>query len=411
VDVRGIEDYPLPFQPHVPQPAEESASPAPAMPPLPAPPRTEDPAPERRPPAPVEAAAPPAPAREVSPPVREERSVEPPPAPPSRPSPPPVESRRPLTEGDDAVRVRPAEPAGMVEPPPSRPAEDTVPPYRSRPAEAPEPHRARPAVERRRPERRRHVELAEVTAQLAPLVGPLEIGQRYQAGVTLVTAAASSVDPEAATATAVPYIPFLADPRLPQPVSQATVRAGSGSLVLTPLGPLERGGTVLLTAVPPGAPLAMVERASLRAVDDQDAPDETSPAVRSADGAGDPDLRMAAVPPHVRAVADSLRAFGQVTPAVLRDHAGTLLMYLFLSPDVDARLIAGFARDLRRNFTGAPLGAVSSVIARVGVYRVVVWELDAGRSCASVLVACGPVDRPGLARIELERAALRLAAL
>jgi len=227
----------------------------------------------------------------------------------------------------------------------------------------------------------------------------------------VVAAAAPGVELDAATAAVGPILPYLVDPRLPHGITQATLRATLGSLVLTRLGVPERGGTVLVSAVAPGAPLAMVERAALRAVGGQDHPDDLGPAPRPGERRVDGDLRAATVPAHVRAVAESLRAFGRVTPAVLRDHAGTLLMYLFLSPEIDARLMAGYARDLRRHFGGGPLGSVSSFIARVGTQRLVVWELDAGRSCASVLVAFGAVDRPGLARIELERAALRLAAL
>jgi hypothetical protein len=257
----------------------------------------------------------------------------------------------------------------------------------------------------------RRLAISEVVGHLSPVLGSVDVDERHVAGLSVVVAAGPGVELEAAIGTAGPILPALADPRLPYGITQATLRATLGSLVVTPLGALERGGSVLVSGVAPGAPLAMVERAALRAVGGLENGEDPGVASRASQRMVDADLRAAAVPANVRAVAESLRAFGRVTPAVLRDHAGTLLMYLFLPPDVDARLMAGYARDLRRHFGGGPLGTVSSFIARVGTQRLVVWELDAGRSCASVLVAFGAVDRPGLARIELERAALRLAAL
>jgi hypothetical protein len=408
-DIRGIEDFPLPFQPHVPTMGEEAS--------------------EGNPPVEAEALAPTLTTPSATPPAAEVRleveNV-------SEPIPEPVMGlRAPAPESDIAPSVlqgEPIEPASSFdvrgpasEPPllsgnPEQPVSER---YRveSAPTSASDRFVSSSYVERipiREPVERAHAKpfnVAEVSAQLTPLLGAVEVDQRHQSGLTLVTVVAPGVDGEAAIATAAPMLSFVADPRLPATMSQATIRATTGSLVLTPVGHGDRRGTVLVAAVAPGAPLAMVERALLRVVGEDEHHDAVPAEVRGVGRFVDSDLRAAAVPQNVRAVAESLRAFGRVTPAMLRDPAGTLLMYLFLPQDVDPRLMAGFARDLRRHFEAAPLGAVSSIIARVGAHRLVVWELDAGRSCASILVAYGPVDRPGLARIELERAALRLAAL
>jgi hypothetical protein len=490
-DVRRLEDFPLPFQPHVPTadeaPAPEGAAPETAAPDATPPgfeptaqhaaaPLASDPAPmtpdpvaagrnspprpappaiaPESPPAPVSsafpvvAAAPSEPA--VSGHVVAEKPATPEWAPPrqvpaepvtrDRAVPDRVPQARAAAEASAPEQIAPERPAPvrsaaersvlerivaeramgerarpeLVEPP-TYIEEQSLDRYEpERPVDrAPEPERMAPARSFRVDTPRaapRRVDVAEVATHLTPVLGPIDVDQRYLSGVTLTTAVGAGVDGEAAVATAGPILPLLADPRLPWAINQATVRANTGSLILTPVGPLERGGNVLLAAVTPGGPLAMVERASLRIAGVQESEDP-APAMPSSERLIDPDLRAAAIPANVRAVAESLRAFGRVTPAVLRDHAGTLLMYLFLPPDADPRVIAGFARDLRRHCEGSPLGSVASVIARVGLHRLVVWELDAGRSCASVLVAFGPVDRPGLARIELERAALRLAAL
>jgi hypothetical protein len=431
-DVRGIEDFPLPFQPHVPPTTAESDDGVSSQPnPVPLPPvevraahvagepvRTHDvvepPAvpvaasdavvsdvipPSVAPVAAPERTARPAEAEPDVPPhhhVRMEREVPPGPRPDREPR---VEREHRPERENHSEREAWTE----REPWPERPSRaDVTPPAAEDLSPRSRPVNAAPT---------RRLSVAEVVAHLSPVLGSVDVDERYVAGLSVVVAAGPGIDVEAATATVGPILPSLADPRLPCGIVQATLRATLGSLVLTPLGIPERGSTVLVSAVAPGAPLAMVERAALRAVGGQEHAEDTSPAPRPGERMVDGDLRAAAVPANVRAVAESLRAFGRVTPAVLRDHAGTLLMYLFLPPDVDARLMAGYARDLRRHFGGGPLGTVSSFIARVGTQRLVVWELEAGRSCASVLVAFGAVDRPGLARIELERAALRLAAL
>jgi len=117
------------------------------------------------------------------------------------------------------------------------------------------------------------------------------------------------------------------------------------------------------------------------------------------------------VPPSVRELAGSLTAFGPVAPTVLRDPAGALRACLFLPRTLEALPLARFARDLYAALEGSELGEVSSVTLRVGAQRVVLRAMDGASGEATMLVGAGPVDRPGLARIELDRAATRLGAL
>jgi predicted regulator of Ras-like GTPase activity (Roadblock/LC7/MglB family) len=84
---------------------------------------------------------------------------------------------------------------------------------------------------------------------------------------------------------------------------------------------------------------------------------------------------------------------------------------MFLAPGLAARPLAQYARALREAMRGSALGPLESFILRMGEDRLVVREVDAGRGAAALLVAGGgPVDRLGLARLELERAVTRLGA-
>ena len=123
------------------------------------------------------------------------------------------------------------------------------------------------------------------------------------------------------------------------------------------------------------------------------------------------ELRAATVPATVREVAGSLTAFGAVTPTLLRDHAGTLSACLFLPRSLDALPLAGFARDLHLALAGAEIGPVTSLTLKLGAHRLVLRALNGASGHVTMLMGVGPVDRPGLARIELDRAASRLGPL
>jgi hypothetical protein len=94
---------------------------------------------------------------------------------------------------------------------------------------------------------------------------------------------------------------------------------------------------------------------------------------------------------------------------VVRDEGTGTVLYLFRPPASAALPLASFARDVHAELANAELGAPVSLTFRLGPRRLVIQTLESGAGRTTLLVAGGPVDRPGLARVELERAARRLA--
>ena len=329
-DLRQLEDFPLPFQPHVPPPSE---SPTEAT-------RTPDPA-------------------EAAP-------------------------------SDVAVRVEAeappeAEPVGV-------PADDGVPPPEvAQETEAPA-------------DRAGHGEPSLWPGALESLPGAWQLRTHHLDGLRVVTLTGPDVAPAEAARLTADLADLLDDPRLPSPVQQLTVRGSGGTLVLTPIEAISAGGPILAATAEPHAALAQLERAALRL-----ARGSVNGASRAAPvEAGD--LVDVPVPPALRDVAKRLRAFGTLTAAVLQDGSG-LALYLLLAPGTAARPIAGWARDLRAAVEGGLLGSLESAAVRLGEDRLLLRAVAAGRGAAALLVAGGaPVDRLGLARLELERAATRLGA-
>jgi len=266
----------------------------------------------------------------------------------------------------------------------------------------PEPH----------PEPARSDQARRIAALLTPLLNGLEIGQRDGAGTTVVTVIAPTLSEDSVVRTAMRIVPFLSDARLPEPVTQATVTAAGTTIVLTPFGSRETGGALLVTGVASRAGLAWLERLSRAAAREAqieaDNGKHTGPENDS--GAG-PELRAAIVPPGVRELADSLTAFGTVVPTLLRDRAGALSACLFLPTSLDAVPLARFARDLHAALEGTEIGRIASVVLKLGSHRVVLRAMDGVSGTVTMLVGGGRIDRPGLARIELDRAATRLGAL
>ena len=363
VDVYGIEEFPPPFQPHVPPSSENAVADAGV-------------------PAELEA-----PALAEPEPVSASEQVE-------APEPPPE-------------LEAPAEPESLAEP--EAPAELELP-VESESSMDQEPVAPEPA-----PgglvDRGRTAEARRIATLLAPLMNGLEIGECDGAGMTLVTVVAPAVSEDSVVRTAVRVASFLTDARLPSPVTQATLTGAEATVVLTPFGSLDDGGTLLVTAMASRASLAWLERLSRTAAGEARAGSGNG---KHAGTSGDPlretELRITTVPPSVRELAGSLTAFGPVAPTVLRDTAGALSACLFLPSSLEALPLAEFARDLYGVLEEAEIGAVASVIVKMGAHRLVVRAVD-GVSGRAMLVGGGPIDRPGLARIELDRAATRLGAL
>ena len=250
-----------------------------------------------------------------------------------------------------------------------------------------------------------------IATLLAPLLNGLEIGQRDGAGTTLVTVVAPAISEDSVVRTAARLVGFLADARLPEPVTQATLTAAGATIVLTPFESPD-AGAMLLTAVVSRASLAWLERLCRIAAREVQlgAGNGKHNGPRSEAGAG-LELRAANVPAAVRDLAGSLTAFGPVSPTLLRDHAGALSACLFLPSSLDALPLARFARDLHLALEGAEVGPVTSVILKLGAHRLVLRAMDGASGSVTMLVGVGRIDRPGLARIELDRAATRLDAL
>ncbi len=404
VDVRGIEDFPPPFQPHVPPPSEERpAAPVAEMARSLTIERfdvTRAPEPEPEPRLAVE------PAVSVEPAVEREAALErePDAEPEPEPEPEPVMSDTIVAAEREVVVENEVE----EEPEPERvrfaaATEREVVPVAE---QEPEPPRvSAPFIERRR-----RAEPSRVAALLKPILSALEVQEQRVGRLTVLSVASPELAADAVVESAAMLAPLLDDRRLPAPASQATVRGAQGAIVLTPLGVLAESAPLLAVAVAPGAPLAYLERVALRAVEAGALNGRRSSSMNGYGDGGD-DLRDTTVPSHVRTLGESFRAFGKVVPTVLQDRSSSLICYMFLAPGLAARPLAQYARALREAMRGSALGPLESFILRMGEDRLVVREVDAGRGAAALLVAGGgPVDRLGLARLELERAVTRLGA-
>ena len=313
---------------------------------------------------------------------------------------------------DEVVPQVPAEILERVSPPADLDdIEDLLPPPavdapEAPPRPAPEPSMTAPAPHALTGEARR------VAAMLAPLMSGLEVGERRDAGTTLVTVVAPPLREESIVRAALRVRPFLADPRLSAPAAQATLVGREATIVLTPFGSSDVDGALLVAAVASRSSLAWLERLSRSAVGDARTTERSEThSGRNGRTARKPGLHVARVPSPVRELADSLTAFGPVAPTVLRDGEGSLSACLFLPPSVEAVPLAELARDLYAALDGAEIGPVTSVTLRLGEHRIVLRTITGTSVPPTMLVGGGPIDRPGLARIELERAAERLGAL
>jgi hypothetical protein len=287
-------------------------------------------------------------------------------------------------------------PSEEREPDPVEPAPVVLGDQESVPA-APEPPAADAVVQAEAPEP------AELSGALS-LAGARQLRVHPLGRWRIITLTGPDIAPEQVARQAADLADLLDDPRLPALASQLTVRSPRGTLVVTPIDAPSAGGPILAATAEPATALAQLERAALRM-------SRVGPLERRPPAPDMPaDLLESPVSPAVREAAGRLRAFGPLTPAVLHDGGG-LTLYLFLAPGTPARPIAGWARDLRAAVGGGWLGSLESAVVRLGEDRLLVREVEAGRGAAALLVVGGaPVSRPGLARLEMERAVARLGA-
>jgi len=256
-------------------------------------------------------------------------------------------------------------------------------------------------------DRDRTAEARRLATLLVPLMNGLRIGERYGAGTPLVTVVASTLSEDAVVGTAVRVAPFLTDARLSEPVTQATLTGLEAAIVLTPFGSPDTGA-LLVTAIASRASLAWLERLSRSAAG---GPRIVQNGAHTLEGHREETaLRVTVVPSSVRELAGSLTAFGPVAPTVVRDAGGSFRVCLFLPGSLEALPLAQFARDLCGALEKAEIGRVASVILRLGTHRLILRSVESASGHATILVGGGPVARPGLARIELDRAATRLGA-
>jgi hypothetical protein len=239
---------------------------------------------------------------------------------------------------------------------------------------------------------------------MATLRAPLEVAVREEADLTIFTVLPPGLSADAVAATARRVASCLsAEP----PVLQATLRSPGMALVLTPSWGVSAGRTLIAAALPSGEAVALLELLALRAASAPFRP-EASGSASNAATAG-PDLRTAAVPPHARAVAESLRSFGPLTPTVLRDGGAARFIYLFLPPEQESRTLGELASRLQGTLVDAELGPVVSIVLRLSGQRAVLRALSGSRG--GLLVVAGAGERLGRARIEVEQAASRLTAV
>lgn len=425
LDVAALEEFPPPFQPYLPTPtsldpnapspvANEAPGPlAPAVEPPPIAAEAAAPAPAYEPQ--LLAYEPEPPAYEPQPLAYETQPLAYESEPPAYEPQPPAYEPQPLAYESQPLAPEPSpaelEPESAVpglelpDPEPAPSAWEMEPQAFEPPLPAPELTPPAPALPPS-DDFSRASDARRMAALLGPLLSPVTVDRCERPGATFLTLAPPALAGPMVADVAARLLPFLTDARLPEPALQATVRGTAMTVVITPLAGAPN--SALAAATTAGASLALLERLCLRAAAVPVAHGRPSTSVPASASGGE--FQETAPEPTVRAVAESLQAFGPVTPTVLRDPDGALVVYLFLPRGLAPRTLGGFARDVHRALAGSPAGTLASVILRVGTRRLLLRAVEGTRG--PVLVAGGgPVDRPGMARLELERAATRLGQL
>jgi hypothetical protein len=428
VDVRGLENFPAPFQPFVSDPAPaviepepvrgpvvtevvEAVTAVPEEPPIVAAPEVVEESPGQATTAPesgIEARFEIEPARPADLNGRSVLHVDPEPAPlvvepevVSEAATMPVPVLGPASSARPIDVPREIEPESViVEPEHSivnpRLGEPVVawPPTTREPIPLPSPAGSAEAAEARR-----------FTALLSP-IGSFDVSVQVMEGVTVYALASPTVSHETTMAAAGLALPLLTDRRTPWALDQLTLRGPDTTLVLTPLGGPGERGPVLAAAAPRGGALALLEILSRRA-----ASASAAAARGNAPSMGGRGLAEAPPPARAMSLATSLNAFGAVSASVRRDAAGESVVYFFLPPSIDSLAAGHLAQDLQalmRKASGS--GAVfRTAVLRTGNMLLVFQPEEIGHGRSIVVVAGGEVTRPGLAYRQVERAAAALA--
>ncbi len=289
------------------------------------------------------------------------------------------------------------------------PARDEAPPAPAPPIAAPPPSVPSPAL----PTLPIAVTRSDVTRLAALLVqwDALAVGEEQVGDFTVITAGAAGLAGGAVAAAAGRLAPLLAA-QSPWPVEQATLRAAGASLVLTPVGSGWTTGAAIAVGLRSSGTLARLEMLTRR-----EAAGHAVPAPEAQDGSRDGagSRRLEPVPTQAAGaeVAAELDAFGPMHTTTFRAADSGASIHCFLPADVAAAPLAAFACALAEAMAAeGPVGGFGpfhSAVLRSGIRRLEVRRLPSATGAATILVVGGAdTGRPGLARLQVERAAARL---
>jgi len=320
-------------------------------------------------------------------------------------APPPavVESPAPVATPVSAPPVAP----GVIPEPPS-PKLETSPAARATPSIAPASPPA-PAITTA-PEVTRG-DLSRLSSLLSQW-DALVVDEARIGDFTVITAGAAGLAGETLASAAGTLSPLLAA-HAPWPVEQVTLRAVGGALVLTPAGSSWATGAVIAVGLRSGGSLARLEMLARRAAAGHAVSEATGHPHRPPDGTRLPRLEPGPEPTSGAEVAEALDAFGKLTATSFRDIERDALVHCFLPPEVAAAPLAAFGCALvsAMSAEGAAggFGSFHSAVLRSGTKRLEVRRLPSAAGAAAVLLVGGAdTGRPGLARLQVERAAARL---
>jgi hypothetical protein len=258
--------------------------------------------------------------------------------------------------------------------------------------------------------------------KLAALLAPWETGALHEVQVgdfAIISVSAAGLDGSAVAAAAGRLSPVISR-RAPRPVDQATLRGVGGTLVLTPVGSGWNTCAVLAVGVRLGGPLARLEILARRAAAAHEPPSpaesrQTVPQTVRQTVPMTARFVAAPPPPAAAAAAGDLEAFGPLTAQSYREPTSGALIHCFVPPGTSATELAPFAWELAQAMAqgpqAGPLGSFHSAVLRSGRERLEIRRLPSAAGPAPVLVVAGAdTGRPGLARLQVERAAARFSA-
>jgi hypothetical protein len=240
----------------------------------------------------------------------------------------------------------------------------------------------------------------------------LVVDEARMGGFTVITAGAAGLAGET-LASAAGTLSALLAAHAPWPVEQATLRAVGGALVLTPVGSSWATGAVIAVGLRSGGSLARLEMLARRAAAGHAVSEATVRPHRPPDGMGLPRLERGPEPMSGAEVAEALDAFGKLTATSFRDVEQGALVHCFLPPEAAAAPLAAFGCALGAAMSAESpaggFGSFHSAVLRSGTKRLEVRRLPSAAGAAAILLVGGAdTGRPGLARLQVERAAARL---